>query len=60
MEPGYLLDRGPSGMVVTTWVAGAPERSRWTGLKFKDRMNLPVTTFRCPNCGCLESFALSG
>ena len=58
MEPGYVLDR-TSGYTVATWVAGAPERSRWTGLKIKNRPNLPVTTYRCPHCGRLESFAFS-
>ena len=57
MEPGFVLDHGSSGVAVSTWVGGLPERSRWTGLKLKGRVQIPVTTFRCPHCGRLESFA---
>lgn len=60
MEPGFVLDRSSDGASVSTWVGGLPERGRWTGLKLKGRTQLPVTTFRCPHCGCLESFAPTG
>lgn len=60
MEPGLLLDKGHANSLnVTEWLEGAPEKSVWTGLKTKgkERLRLPVRTFRCPSCGYLESYA---
>jgi hypothetical protein len=39
------------------WAEGQPERSFWTGVKVKDKERHPVSTFRCPACGYLESYA---
>jgi hypothetical protein len=59
MEAGFTLDSGGSSGPVgfSHWVDGAPERSVWTGLKLKDRVRLAITTWRCPKCGLLESYA---
>jgi hypothetical protein len=58
MAPGYLLEAGHHDVPrVTQWVEGAPEKSRWRGLKLKDRQVLQVVTYRCPHCGYLESYA---
>ena len=58
MQTGFLLEGDPGSMrTVTKWVEGAPETSVWTGLKTGDRQVLPVTSYRCPECGRLESFA---
>lgn len=57
MEPGYIIDNGYERFTVAAWVAGLPERSVWTGLKLRKKVKVPVTTFRCPHCGRLESFA---
>jgi hypothetical protein len=58
MEPGYVMDRGDqNSRHAAQWVEGPPERSFWTGLKLKDRAVLPVTTYRCAECGYLESYA---
>lgn len=58
MEEGYVLDLGNSNRRhQETWVEGAPESSFWRGLKTEGRENLPVTTWRCRACGCLESYA---
>jgi hypothetical protein len=58
MEEGYLLEKADHGAAsVTAWVEGAPERSRWTGLKLKGRRVLRVKTYRCKSCGGLASFA---
>jgi len=59
MRQGYTMDRADYNMPsVASWVAGAPEKSVWTGLKTKGRDVLPVTTYRCERCGYLESYAL--
>jgi hypothetical protein len=58
MEEGFLLEKGNHDQASQTrWVAGPPERSRWTGLKLKGRMVLRVVTCRCTGCGHLESVA---
>jgi len=58
MDLGYTLDLNQhhSGKVAQ-WVEGQPEKSFWTGVKTKDREVLPITTYRCPRCGFLSSFA---
>lgn len=58
MANGYLLEAGDHNTrTVTHWVEGEPEKSFWTGLKLKDRDVMAVVTFRCPDCGYLESYA---
>jgi len=59
MEPGYLPDRAYTRTELTSWVRGRPFRTRW-GLKgffWKMPASIPVITFRCPQCGLLESYA---
>lgn len=58
MEAGFLLDhQAHASGTQSAWIDGAPERSFWTGLKLKGHQRLPVTTYRCPKCGFLESYA---
>jgi len=60
MELGFLLESGDParGRRMTQWIAGVPEASFWHGgLKLTERAVLDVTTFRCPRCGYLESYA---
>jgi hypothetical protein len=60
METGFLVDHGHGVVLPAAWVPGVPEWSRWRGLRLKGRTKMPVTTFRCPECGRLESFARPG
>lgn len=60
MAPGFLIDKGTpggGGASAPEWAGGAPEVSFWTGLQLRGRERHPVTTFRCPACGYLESYA---
>ncbi len=64
LELGYLLDRdGSSRTRQARWVSGVPDDSIASGLWHRSAAQhivtdtLPVTTWRCRNCGCLESFA---
>ena len=58
MEKGSLLNRDSNGgRSLGQWVEGRPERSIWTGLKLRGLRALPVTAFRCRNCGLLEIYA---
>lgn len=59
MEEGFIVDNTYGARVQSEWVQGAPEVSRWTGVKLKGRLHLPATTYRCTKCGYLESYAPS-
>jgi hypothetical protein len=58
MEEGFLLDKTHGANLSGHWVAGAPERSFWTGVKIRGKRIHPVRTFRCTACGLLESYAV--
>ena len=58
MEEGFVLDRGHyNSKMVNTWVEGEPVKSFWSGIKTSDRQQYEVRTFRCVECGYLESYA---
>lgn len=56
MEEGFVLDNAHAARFQSEWVQGAPEESRWGGVKLKGKLQLPITTYRCPKCGYLESY----
>ena len=57
MEQGFALDEGYGKRTAQKWVEGEPEISIWTGVKLGGRRQLPITSYRCRNCGFLESYA---
>ena len=58
MEQGFLIDVGHGKTAVPKWAAGEADSSFWSsGLKLRGKDQLPVTTFRCRQCGYLESYA---
>ncbi len=59
MEQGFTLDLAHSAYRQAEWIAGAPEKSFWTGIKVKGKIRLPIVTWRCARCGYLESYARS-
>ena len=59
MESGFIVDHTAHASTrVETWVEGKPTTSFWTGLKIKDRQQFTVTSYRCEQCGYVESYAL--
>lgn len=56
MQEGFVPDNAHGAMLPSRWAEGVPEKSFWTGTKQPDRQ-VPITTFRCPRCGYLESYA---
>jgi hypothetical protein len=60
MEPGYVIDETRGFYRIPRWIAGAPERSMWTGLKLRGKEQLEIATYRCRRCGYLESYAGGG
>ena len=57
MEEGFIMDATYGGVGVARWVAGQPEPSFWRGTKVRDKEQRKLTTYRCPQCGYLESYA---
>lgn len=57
MNEGFLLDHTHGGIGQSQWTEGQPRRSFWTGVVVKKKARVDVTTYRCPRCGYLESYA---
>ncbi len=59
MEEGFIADRGDYEVkTVNKWVEGKPVKSFWTGIKVSGRQQIEIRTYRCANCGYLESYAV--
>lgn len=60
MEVGFMVDSAHAAILQSRWCAGVPQKS-WTGSEVHSKQfkaAIKVTTYRCPSCGRLESFAL--
>ena len=60
LEEGFVADNTAGGVTPSLWVQGPPESTFWTGpagAKVSDKTKRRVETFRCTDCGHLESFA---
>jgi hypothetical protein len=57
MVQGFLFESEGARRVVITWVEGAPEKSWLGSVKVPNEKCIPVGTFRCSECGFLESYA---
>jgi predicted nucleic-acid-binding Zn-ribbon protein len=57
MLEGFILDTGQYASLVSTWHAGKPNPSFWTGIKFEKELMRRVVTYCCDHCGYLESYA---
>ncbi len=52
----YTYGSSSHSVVQNVWLDGKFE-SNWMGAKVKDKRKFLMTTFRCENCGYLESYA---
>jgi hypothetical protein len=52
MEEGFVA--GPREV---EWIEGPLEKSLLFSVKVRDRKHLAIRTFRCTQCGFLESYA---
>ena len=57
LEEGFIRDAVPYGSVPSAWYRGPLERSRWMGVKTAGKVHYQVRTYRCTQCGFLESYA---
>ena len=56
MEQGYLLDESYGSRKPSKWIEGEPEYWMWN-LKIRGKRQLELTSYRCRQCGFLESYA---
>jgi len=61
MELGFLVDHSHAVLRLGRWCAGKPDPSFWSGEMSRGQYKAAtvVTTYRCPECGYLESYALT-
>ena len=57
MAEGFVADQTYGATTVSSWYAGPPRKSFWTGLKLKGVENHAIVTWRCDRCGFIESYA---
>lgn len=57
MEIGVIADQTYGGKLQSRWLEGKPNESFWTGLTTEGDAQLKVVTYRCQDCGYLESYA---
>jgi predicted RNA-binding Zn-ribbon protein involved in translation (DUF1610 family) len=59
MSEGIVIDRGHMNTLsASAWYPGEPDKSIWAlGLKIDPKKQRQITTYRCDQCGYLESFA---
>ena len=58
-ESGFILDRGDLNLAFQMqWIEGLKMEQSWTGgIKTGGRAIYAVVTYRCKECGFLESYA---
>jgi hypothetical protein len=61
MEAGYIPDWTYGQIKSPVWYKGEPVSHWFGGLSFsiRKKTGLPVTTYRCADCGYLENFAFA-
>lgn len=59
MGEGFVVDQAYGTAHVSTYQAGEPRKSFWTGLKQDKKEQVPIVAMRCNRCGYLEHYAKS-
>jgi hypothetical protein len=59
MDEGFIVDDTHGGVMQSQWTEGKPKVSFWFGVRVAKKERHAVTTYRCPSCGYLESYAHS-
>ena len=59
MEIGFLLDNAHVNYLPAMWVKDLPERTFFKMAKIKGKVRREVQTYRCLDCGFLESYAVN-
>lgn len=60
-EAGFVIDTGYVHLGQARWCPARTDAGKWTDFGLVTRaqvkQSIPVSTFRCPRCGYLESYA---
>jgi hypothetical protein len=57
MTEGFILDEDNGWRKTSKWIAGAPQKSLFLGIKLRSKQKIPIQSWRCTRCGFLESYA---
>ncbi len=57
MGEGFIVEQNLTNYIPSVWVEGPPEPSFWTITKVFDKPKKLVVSYRCIQCGYLESYA---
>ena len=58
MIEGFIADHTYGGILQSDWIEDAPVKSFWQGTKISGKDQYKIKTFRCIECGYLESYAI--
>lgn len=59
MDEGFVIDRGHhSSANVQQWAEGEPVKHWFHGIQAKSKERKEVRSYRCPDCGLLQDYAL--
>lgn len=57
MESGFIADMSYGQCFAARWVQGPPRPAFLGGVKLRGSAQYGIESFRCSNCGFLESYA---
>ena len=57
MAEGFVANVTHGGAGVSSWIEGAPQKSKWTGLRLSGKARSEIASWRCRSCGFLEQYA---
>jgi hypothetical protein len=58
MELGHVPATARNQVTPSAWLAGPPaSKSLFMGIEWKADLKIPLTAFRCANCGFVEFYA---
>ena len=57
MQEGFIVEQSLTNHVPNVWIEGPPEPSSWTITKVFGKTKRLVVSYRCVECGYLESYA---
>jgi hypothetical protein len=56
MEQGFVVDESYGRRLPAKWIGGSPQYWMWN-VVIRGKRQFEIATYRCRNCGFLESYA---